>query len=776
MVQTMRFLCPFCNSAITAEDDARGFRVQCSGCEKSILVPSGQFDTGCVIGDFAIRSKLGAGAIGSVYKAYQISLERIVALKILSKKYMTIRGVEEFLREARSAANLSHPNLVQSYAVGEDQGICYMAMLYINGETLKTRIRREGSIPCDEALHIIQQVAEALHYAWTEAGLVHRDVKPDNIMLAEHGIVKLTDLGLAIKQAEWHEGMDISGSPSYMSPEQFAGEKLDTRSDIYSLGVTLYQMLTGNLPYDATTIGSIAHQHFEQAIPSVSKVLPDIPSSVNNLVKKMLAKHRDKRFKDMDALLKEIWKIRQVTSPNKNYVPDVHTISMRRLDYEIQNVYRDRESDAIPPSSRPAANNGVWAVLSTSLLVAGVAASSFFYLKYRSAEDALKKIAAFQTQERDILNFATLASETARSDGELNVELARITENMKSLSGDASRKQLMNEYLADIMALRATQKELETIKQEKSRSDELLSETAEKARNSAVLSEETSNRRIGELRAEYERKIQEQAHEYEKLSFLHNICDARQKSYLEQIKRLDEEIAKLNQELIAAKQEQEKNKTFRKEFRQLMKMQLVEQIIDSVRYRRFDVAEEKIANAGINFLELGDWLNGSLAFVQECKRVYNFFQNDPDGALTGKTFAAGARVIDAVSGGTITYHLQENPAISLKCNMTELPNEAVLSLMNDTPPDSPAAQKIIAALEFMRGNYGTAATTWQENTALADLVDLYAIRTAERIQAAYPADAAKKSYETFRKRFSGVQSYTKLEEKLKILLKENPAE
>lgn len=340
----MRFLCPFCNSAITADDSARGFRVQCSGCGKSILVPTDRFETGCVIGDFAIRSKLGAGAIGTVYKAYQISLERIVALKILSKKYMTIRGVEEFMREARSAANLSHPNLVQSYAVGEEQGICYMAMVYINGETLKSRIRREGAIPCDEALHIIQQVAEALHYVWTESGLVHRDVKPDNIMLAEHGIVKLTDLGLAIKQTDWHENMDISGSPSYMSPEQFAGEKLDTRSDIYSLGVTLYQMLSGRLPFTADTITSVANQHFEETPTPLNQVTDGIPLCVVLLVNKMMEKFVADRFDNMEELLREIWTIRQKTAPAKELVPDVHTISVKRLDYEMQNEHAIKRS------------------------------------------------------------------------------------------------------------------------------------------------------------------------------------------------------------------------------------------------------------------------------------------------------------------------------------------------------------------------------------------------------------------------------------------------
>ena len=153
----MRFLCPFCHFAITAADDTRGYRTTCGSCGKNVLVPANPFDEGCVIGDFAIRSKLGEGSIGAVYKAFQLSLERVVALKILSDKYSTtVKGRTDFLREARAAATLVHNNLVQSYAVGEENGICYMAMTYIDGMTLKSRIRREGPIPCDEALHIVQ--------------------------------------------------------------------------------------------------------------------------------------------------------------------------------------------------------------------------------------------------------------------------------------------------------------------------------------------------------------------------------------------------------------------------------------------------------------------------------------------------------------------------------------------------------------------------------------------------------------------------------------------
>lgn len=334
----MRFKCPFCSYIIKSDDTYRGYKIKCPSCEKAVLVPISPFERDCVIADFVIEAKIGKGSIGTVYKATQVSLDRKVALKVLSPEYTNSKGISDFLREARAAAKLSHTNIVQSLAVGEEDGTCYMAMTYITGQTLKDKIAREGKIPVDECLHIAQQVAEALYYAWDEAKLIHRDVKPDNIMITEEGIVKLTDLGLAMHQKDWREDMEISGSPSYMSPEQFSGEKLDSRSDIYSLGITLYQMLSGKLPFEGETLKTVARQHFEEEAPPLHKVDPKIPAKVSALVKKMIAKVPEDRFATMEELLNNIWNIRQKTAPNKDLVPDVHTISINRLDYDYQHA------------------------------------------------------------------------------------------------------------------------------------------------------------------------------------------------------------------------------------------------------------------------------------------------------------------------------------------------------------------------------------------------------------------------------------------------------
>ncbi len=439
----LRFACPFCHFQISVDESDAGGRIVCPACAKTVAIPATRFDNGCIIGDFIIQSRIGAGAAGTVFLAQQISLEREVALKVLSHKNMTEKGVTTFLNEARAAAKLSHVNLVQSYAVGEDDGYSYMAMTYIKGETLKSRLKREKRIPIDEALHIVQQVAEALHYAWTESRLIHRDVKPDNIMLTDDGIAKLTDLGLAMNQKDWSEDMDISGSPSYMSPEQFAGEPLDTRSDIYSLGVTLYQMITGSLPFRAVSISTLANQHFNQKPEPPEHFVPGLPATVSALIRKMMAKKPAKRFADMEELLEAIWKLRQLTAPNRNLVPDVHTISIRRLNYGIQTEYvnnkrkqeriRQKKADA----NKPSWFSRVMIVLLPLLLIAAVVLYFILDVQRKSLE---------RSMFGHVDAFERLAANPDIPMERLNVEAAALTDEFTGQK-DAIRSDRISRYV-----------------------------------------------------------------------------------------------------------------------------------------------------------------------------------------------------------------------------------------------------------------------------------------------------------------------------------------
>ncbi len=332
----MRFQCTFCLSLIDTNQDF-GTQLICPSCKRKCFVPRSRFSENRVIGDFVIREKIGGGAGGKVYKATQLSLGRTVALKILTADdNADPRKYEDFMHEARAAARLNHVNLIQAYAVGEEDGIYYMAMNLVDGETLKTRLQREGRLEVDEALHIAQQVAEALWYAWENARMVHRDVKPENIMITNDGIVKLTDMGLAVIQSEFCENAEICGSPSYMSPEQLSGASLDTRSDIYSLGITLYEMLAGELPFKAHDFEEVAAQHFTEEAMPLRRLNRDIPVKVSNLVRQMMEKLPEDRFADMNELLDEIWQVRQATAPDSSMIPDVHTISINRLNYDLQ--------------------------------------------------------------------------------------------------------------------------------------------------------------------------------------------------------------------------------------------------------------------------------------------------------------------------------------------------------------------------------------------------------------------------------------------------------
>ncbi len=339
----MKFQCQFCHSILESGGEP-GSQVRCSNCGRHGIVPVSNLEPGCVIGDFILECKIGQGSSGIVFRALQISLNRPVALKVLRDTLVNREELEFFLREARSAAAINHVNIVQSYAVGEDDGIFYLAMNLIDGESLRARLERIGHFEVDEALHIIQQMAEALSYAWEMAGIIHRDVKPDNVMITNDGIVKLTDLGLAVSEKSPYRH-DVSGSPAYMSPEQFAGGEITICSDMYSLGIILFQLLSGKLPFESKDIGELAMQHFHGDVPDLNRMDAQIPKIVANFVNRLLDKFPDGRFRGYDELLHEIWQIRQQTAPVSEMVQSVHTVSINRLDYRAMQKRRQEKHE-----------------------------------------------------------------------------------------------------------------------------------------------------------------------------------------------------------------------------------------------------------------------------------------------------------------------------------------------------------------------------------------------------------------------------------------------
>ena len=251
---------------------------------------------GTMLGGCRILDVIGSGAAAVVFKAEQVKLARQVALKVLRPAFLgeEIASVDRFLREARSAANLEHPNIVPVYDVGEERGRPYLIMQLMEAGSVKDVLKRSGRLPWAETLRVVEGVANALQAAHA-AGIIHRDVKPSNILLDRQGVVKLADFGLARFSSE--KGRLTSrgallGTPYYMSPEQCRGAELDIRSDIYSLGVTLYELVTGSPPFDGE-LWAVMHKHQHEPPPPVD---PSVPRPLATLMARMLAKDPAGRY------------------------------------------------------------------------------------------------------------------------------------------------------------------------------------------------------------------------------------------------------------------------------------------------------------------------------------------------------------------------------------------------------------------------------------------------------------------------------------------------
>jgi serine/threonine-protein kinase len=257
---------------------------------------------------FEILGKIGEGGMGAVYKARQLSIDRIVAVKVLLRKHtQDPAGLERFFREVRVVAKLNHPNIVKAFDAGFSNGLYYYVMEFLEGETLAARLTDWVPLPWKEALSIVKQVASGLEHAHHH-GLIHRDVKPGNLFLLEAGGVKLMDLGMARFAAQGelavtHSGQ-VMGTPLYMSPEQARGDDLDIRSDLYSLGITFFEMLTGKPPYTADTPLSVLHRHVNEDVPWDR--LTDVPAEVRGLGRQLTERRRDLRPSEPGDLLSVI--------------------------------------------------------------------------------------------------------------------------------------------------------------------------------------------------------------------------------------------------------------------------------------------------------------------------------------------------------------------------------------------------------------------------------------------------------------------------------------
>lgn len=262
------------------------------------------------LGRYEMVSELGQGAMGVVYKARDPLIDRVVAIKTINLG-LALEEKEEyegrFYQEARAAGRLNHPNIVTIYDVGKSGNIAYIAMEFLQGNELRDLLREERNMPVEQIVDIVAQVAEGLAYAH-QHGIVHRDIKPSNIMLIRDGRIKITDFGIArmaSSAVHTQTGM-VLGSPKYMSPEQVLGKEIDRRSDIFSLGVMLYEMLTGGSPFVGENVNAIMYQTLNLVPPAPSTLNANVPDMLNFIVAKALAKGVEDRYQNALDLARDL--------------------------------------------------------------------------------------------------------------------------------------------------------------------------------------------------------------------------------------------------------------------------------------------------------------------------------------------------------------------------------------------------------------------------------------------------------------------------------------
>jgi serine/threonine-protein kinase len=304
-------------------------------------------------GAYEVLEELGAGGMGRVYRAKNVTLERVVALKTLAPIFSADEAfVQRFLKEARAAARLNHPNIVQIYDFGCEEGIYYLAMEYVDGPSLRALLGHARLAERD-AIVLVRHAVAALGVAHA-AGIVHRDIKPDNLMLtAKRDRLKLVDLGIA-KRMDEDKGLTQTGqavgTPQYISPEQIRGVKdIDARADIYSLGATLFQLVTGRAPYEGSSGALVMSMHLTHPLPDPRKFVPGLSEGICRVLRKMMAKDRNERYPDVLALDRDLYKL-QV-----GQTPEPVEPSASGIETFVSTERSDAPAAARTPSSRSAA-------------------------------------------------------------------------------------------------------------------------------------------------------------------------------------------------------------------------------------------------------------------------------------------------------------------------------------------------------------------------------------------------------------------------------------
>ncbi len=257
---------------------------------------------------YQIIKSIGEGGMANVYLAYDTILDRNVAVKILRGDLSNDeKFVRRFQREALAASSLAHPNIVEVYDVGEDNGEYYIVMEYIEGKHLKNLLKKRGKLTLSEAVDIMMQIADGMSVAH-DSYIIHRDIKPQNIMILENGLVKITDFGIAMAMnaTQLTQTNSVMGSVHYLPPEQASGQGSTLQSDIYSMGIVMYELITGELPFKGDNAVEIALKHLKEPIPDIRDKIPNVPNSIVNIIKRSTAKNPKNRYNDAREMYEDL--------------------------------------------------------------------------------------------------------------------------------------------------------------------------------------------------------------------------------------------------------------------------------------------------------------------------------------------------------------------------------------------------------------------------------------------------------------------------------------
>lgn len=399
-------------------------------------------EKGQMINDrYEIIKSIGEGGMANVYLAYDTILDRRVAIKVLRGDLSNDeKFVRRFQREALSASSLSHPNIVEMYDVGEDNGIYYIVMEYIEGKTLKQLIKKRGALTLSEAIDIMLQITDGISQAH-DSYIIHRDLKPQNIMIKEDGTIKITDFGIAmaLNSTQLTQTNSVMGSVHYLPPEQASGKGSTIRSDIYSMGILFYEILTGTLPFKGDNAVEIALKQMRDEIPSVRKKNPAIPQSVENVILKATAKNPKNRYsdaKEMHADLLTVLNDDRINEaklvfkyPEHEADENTKTISTikTKTDQKLKNEDNEEVANIIEPDDKviKKTNKVIWILGSIFALLAIILVSVFLILPYFTKIPDVKI--------PDVSNMTVIDAENELKKNGFEVELETVKEESEKI-------------------------------------------------------------------------------------------------------------------------------------------------------------------------------------------------------------------------------------------------------------------------------------------------------------------------------------------------------